>query len=161
MLMAEPTTDLRDHPILIVCHRHSLRAGFMARITVSAHGDAARRGRQVVDVRGAVQPQSLSSGEEHRRCLSLPVPQSIRQYCRFRTGSRTFEICLTGGERFSMRTTADNEDERLWRMPWHHPARGTCDPPTPFAIFHRRAPESNPSSSRSSVVDAEAKTCAS
>ena len=157
MLMAEPTTDLRDHPILIVLQDTVSGDGFMARITVSGR-TVMRREEDGKWWMYGVRPAAIAESGENIEDAFLRFRNRYKAILfDFAQESRTFEDFASQVERFFNENDADNEDERLWENALATIRRGTCDPPTPFANLPRRAPESNPSFIKIERVDAEAK----
>jgi hypothetical protein len=155
--MAETTTHLNEHPIIITLQDGISGNGFSARITMSGRTLM----RQEDDGRWwmyGVRPAGIAASGEN-------IDEA---FLRFRTRykeilmdiaqeSQTFESFKDELTRFFEENDADNEDERTWESSLSAIRKDSCNPPAPFSNLPRQSPESSPSFMKVERVDTLAK----
>jgi hypothetical protein len=155
--MTEPTTQLKEHPLMVTLQDSITGDGFAARITLS--------GRALMRMEDdgkwwmyGVRPAGIASSGENIEDAFLRFRGRYKDILfDIAQESASFEDFETEVERFFNEADADNEDERLWEVAFTAVRSAVCAPPAPFSNLPRSNPETHPSFIKVERVDAQAK----
>jgi predicted RNase H-like HicB family nuclease len=141
MLMNEPTTELKNHPILITLQDTISGDGFLARVTVS--GRTLMRQEEdgkwwMYGVRPAAIAESGSTIDEaflrFKQAHTNVLLDTVKE-------SKTFDEFRAEVERFF---NESDTDEEVWEEALKAARGGHPSPPEPFSKLPRQSPDSRP-----------------
>jgi hypothetical protein len=154
--MAEPTIDLKEHPLIVTLQDSVTGNGFVARITLS--GRALMRAED--DGKWwmyGVRPAGIAASGGNIEDAFLRFRGRYKDILfDIAQESASFEDFETEVERFFNEADADNEDEHLWDAAFTAVRGAACAPPAPFSNLPRISPETHPSFIKIERVDSKA-----
>jgi predicted RNase H-like HicB family nuclease len=141
MLMAEPTVDLKDHPILITLQDTISGDGFLARITVSGRTLMRQeedgkwwmygvRPAAIAESGGTVDEAFLRFRQAHTQVL-LDIVQASKNFVEFRAEAERF-------------FNESDVDEQAWENALQAVRDRHIPPPEAFSKLPRQSPDSRP-----------------